>query len=84
MKPRATVVYFATILISWTVGGIILSLIHPLLGIDNLASVLLYKHDTMVLLSDSSYVIHFASLDGSVGQFLVNAPGPYFRDCSVR
>lgn len=78
VKPRATVVYFAIILISWTVGGTMLSLLHPLLGINNLASILLHKHDTMVLLSDTSYIIHFASLDGSVGKFLVNAPWALF------
>ena len=78
VKPSATVVYFAAILLSWTVGGAMLSLLHPLLGMDKLASVLLHKHDTMVLLSDPSYVIHFASLDGSVGQFLVNAPWALF------
>ena len=78
MKHEATVVRFATILIGWAIGGTLLSLLHPLLGIDNLANLLLHKHDTMVLLSDSSYIIHFVSLDGSVGKFLVNAPWALF------
>jgi hypothetical protein len=77
-KRLPAAVTLGAVLVSWIGGGVLISFLPPLLGIDRLAALLLHKHDTMALLSDSSYMIHFTALDGSFVSFVMNAPWALF------
>ncbi len=77
-KRLPAVATLGAVLMSWIGAGALLSLLHPLLSIDRLAALLLHKHDTMVLLSDPSFMIHFSSLDGTFASFAMNAPWALF------
>ena len=63
-----------TFAISW-IGLIgLASLLHPILAINRLHLVLLYNHDTIVAMSDSSTIIHFWNLDERPESFIINVP----------
>lgn len=77
-QQKPALLQAAIFLAAWLLGGLLLSLLHPLLELRQFTELLLYKHDTMVQLSDPNYVIHFQWLDGSIGKFLLNTPWALF------
>lgn len=61
-------------LLSWIMLVALVSQLHPNLSLGSLARVLVHNHDAIVRLSEPSNTIHFRSLDGSLGSFLLNVP----------
>ena len=59
---------------SWLLLLAGVSLLHPRLGLDQLAETLVYNYRAIVRQSDSSNVIHFTELTGSLESLIKNIP----------